>query len=791
MQTSLHRAAVAACPLIPLGKVLVLSLTIVITAIGGDDLSPSLVVPAGTFDFSRDDLGLAAIRSEQAILYRASKDTEKFCHHPNAVVFDNQLLVMWSTGMVDEDASGQRVVYSASTDGLTWTDPVPLAEPTPANVLVAAGFVVAGDQLVAFYTKTPGENFDEQTALYARTSGDGRVWSKSRRITDGFFIQAPARLPSGRLILAGEHVGDRRERARMQLLYTDQADGLGGWREAAIEVNDLQPFGYTEPSPFLRHDGSLAMAFRNDSGSLWMSTSADDGASWTPPRPTTYPDSTARFATGNLPNGAAYVINNASQTQWDRSRLTLSLSRDGTTFDRAYLLRGEPTSRRFEGRSKLDGWQYPHAIAWKEHLYVFYSINKEDVGVTRVALRDLMSIQRTAGATPQVRTRVVSDRSTGDFKACRKMVTGPGVNQHPDYPGCTGFIGWESVTRLRNGTMLCSFSAGYWHVSFPTPANIKPELLASYQQAGFPVDVDAPTGGRALVCRSDDNGKTWTRPTTLVDTPGDDRHPVIVELPDGSLLCAFFVIDNWYGYETPPAGRNKNSRVATIRSTDGGQTWSEPVYMPSPFGYYDRMCGKPVVLPTGRLVLPTYGKQAWTDSPEQLGVYASDDFGKSWQFLSRLKSDAGALDEPAITRADDGTLVMISRPDGKIAFSRDAGQTWSPPQSFGVRMVAPCLITLRDGTLVCVFGWGSTGGVQIMWSDDDGSTWTTPAADRGFTIDDSVYVYAIGCEMPDGSLYIVYYDPRTDQTNTAIWSIRVRIREDRQGIDILPADSLG
>jgi len=32
----------------------------------------------------------------------------------------------------------------------------------------------------------------------------------------------------------------------------------------------------------------------------------------------------------------------------------------------------------------------------------------------------------------------------------------------------------------------------------------------------------------------------------------------------------------------------------------------------------------------------------------------------------------------------------------------------------------------------------------------------------------------------------VYYDGRGNQNKTAIWSVRVRIRKDRQGIDILP-----
>ncbi|MCH2588010.1 MAG: glycoside hydrolase [Planctomycetales bacterium] len=387
-------------------------------------------------------------------------------------------------------------------------------------------------------------------------------------------------------------------------------------------------------------------------------------------------------------------------------------------------------------------------------------------------------------AEPAFAVRVVKDASTGDYRKLRRMITGPEVNEHPTYPGCTGFVGWESVTRLRNGDLLCSFSAGYWHVSFPTPIDVKPPLLKQYIRGGCPAKIDAPTGGRGLWCRSKDNGRTWSRPVTLVDSPGDDRHPVIVQLDDGILVCVFFVIDNWYGYDKPPPGRNKNSRVASIRSTDGGRNWSKPVYMPSPFGYYDRMCGKPVVLPGGSLLLSTYGKDTWT-GPEQLGVYRSNDRGKSWQFASRLKGTIGALDEPAITRAANGQIVMVARPNGELAFSDNEGRSWSKPIPTGIKMVAPCLLTLKDGTVVCLYGYGSTGGLQIIFSDDHGHTWTAPARDRGFPVDGSVYVYAIGTELADGSIYVVYYDPRGKQQKTAIWGLRLRIRKDRRGIDLL------
>ena len=77
-------------------------------------------------------------------------------------------------------------------------------------------------------------------------------------------------------------------------------------------------------------------------------------------------------------------------------------------------------------------------------------------------------------AEPAFAIRVVKDASTGDYRKLRRMITGPEVNEHPTYPGCTGFVGWESVTRLRNGDLLCSFPAGSWQDRKRTRLNSSP-----------------------------------------------------------------------------------------------------------------------------------------------------------------------------------------------------------------------------------------------------------------------------------------------------------------------------
>ena len=58
-------------------------------------------------------------------------------------------------------------------------------------------------------------------------------------------------------------------------------------------------------------------------------------------------------------------------------------------FDRAFVLKNEPTTKRFEGKHKLDGWQYPHAMVVDKSLLVSYSVNKEDVRLARIRLKAL------------------------------------------------------------------------------------------------------------------------------------------------------------------------------------------------------------------------------------------------------------------------------------------------------------------------------------------------------------------------------------------------------------------
>ncbi len=335
-----------------------------------------------------DTLGLQKVPGQHRMIYRASETGYKFCHHPQLVVFQDRCYAMWSNGILAEDTPGQRILYCSTSDGTNWTKPRVLTDHDAGKgICVAAGFRVHEKQLIAYYTVTGGTNFHPATALYARLSSDGKQWSPARRITSGFFINPPLQLANGHLVIGGEHVGEQRATARMRMLVTRSPAGLSGWRQAKIAVNDLKVIGYAEPNMYQRQDGTVVMPLRNYSGYFYVATSRDQGQSWSTPVKTNFPDSTARFALGKFPDQTVYLINNPGPKQFDRHLLAISTSTDGRTFKRSWIIRSEPTKMRYPGKNKLDGWQYPHAIVWKSFLYVAYSINKEDVAVTRIPLK--------------------------------------------------------------------------------------------------------------------------------------------------------------------------------------------------------------------------------------------------------------------------------------------------------------------------------------------------------------------------------------------------------------------
>ena len=338
---------------------------------------------------------LEKIDSRLQYIYRVSEENYKFSHHPCLIAFRDTLFCIWSNGKIGEDEPGQRLAISSSSDAKHWSAAGPLLskeqlQQYQQHVFVATGLIVREEKLVAFYTITPGKNFHQETALYFSESTDGKRWSDPYKITDGFFINPPVVVKGGRLLMGGEYVSETdRETKRSKLIYHDGQSLRSGWTVASIEEGDLKRIGYAEPNFIDRQDDVIGL-FRNYTGRLLVSRSVDRGQSWEPLSSSQIPDSTARFATGNLPSGVRYLVGNTLLKKFDRRVLLISLSDDqGETFSRAFVIRDEETEISFAGQHKMDGWQYPHGYVWKDQLLIVHSVNKEDVAISSIKLQSL------------------------------------------------------------------------------------------------------------------------------------------------------------------------------------------------------------------------------------------------------------------------------------------------------------------------------------------------------------------------------------------------------------------
>ena len=395
---------------------------------------------------------------------------------------------------------------------------------------------------------------------------------------------------------------------------------------------------------------------------------------------------------------------------------------------------------------------------------------------------------------PVVTVRVVEGGEAAARAAdVRRVVVGPGVNEPDPFPGYRGSVAWAGVARSKRGTLLVAFNAGYWHVSAPTPFVMPAAKVEFYHSIGMPRDVVAPTGGRIMFVRSEDEGRTWSKPQTLADTPADDRQAGLLALPNGTVLASFFTslgeVDPW----GDPA---LFSHTLIVRSFDDGRTWEQqprPIQQQARSPFNGEAADGPAVLrKDGSILLTAYGylPAGGNNKHTVAGVYASSNHGRTWKLLSIVKADHD-LEESHTAELPDGRLVMISRPEGDLCRSRDHGRTWTPLVTFGMRIFAPTLYVLRDGTLLCLHGSYApgNGGLRAIFSTDGGQTWIAPAKGHGFLVDNA-YGYGAGALLPDGSVYIIYQGTGSHRTEDAkansLLSLRLRVRADHSGIDLLP-----
>lgn len=224
-----------------------------------------------------------------------------------------------------------------------------------------------------------------------------------------------------------------------------------------------------------------------------------------------------------------------------------------------------------------------------------------------------------------------------------------------------------------------------------------------------------------------------------------------------------------------PDGRVTYAYGCYVRiSEDGGASWRE-TEIPVPrqgliMGFLDPATD--LRLDARTLLCAVYGRPTANLRFYESWLLRSEDDGATWDFLT-LAADPEkkrSFGETAIARAANGDIVAMMRTEPALgtkmwtARSTDRGRTWSRPVESPLHGHPPHLLTLRDGTLLCTYGFRDDPiGIRAALSRDHGRTWREEdivalRADGSGRPGDNGYPLSV--ELPDGSLVSVYYITR-------------------------------
>lgn len=276
------------------------------------------------------------------------------------------------------------------------------------------------------------------------------------------------------------------------------------------------------------------------------------------------------------------------------------------------------------------------------------------------------------------------------------------------------YMGWPTIAKTKGGALIVAFSGDR--------------------------DAHVCPWGKTQVIRSTDNGKTWSQPEGVNNTPLDDRDAGIIETKKGTLLISWFTSVAF----TLPVYKTAYERYARIaekvtpevrekwlgnwvrRSEDGGKTWQEPVRTnaSAPHG--------PVALRDGRLLYVGTGS---VKEEKTMVLEESKDDGRSWKILATFPKPTGmdtGLSEPHLAELASGKLIAMFRNEPKDrtqsfllqSESTDGGKTWTPLHNTGIWGLPPHLIQLKNGWVLVVYGYRRAPYSQrACVSRDEGKTW--------------------------------------------------------------------
>lgn len=349
-------------------------------------------------------------------------------HQPMMAYWNGQFYMHYLADPVGEHIPPSQTFLVTSKDGYHWTNPTVLFPPyrvpdgytKPGRTDSAKDLIAIMHQRVGFYVSEEGRLIamgNYGVALDKKDdpndgNGIGRVVREIRR--DGSFgpiyfiyynhafneknTDYPyfKRAKDKGFVKACQEILDN-PRYRMQ------------WVEEADREDPIIPLnkGYKAYNDYTLPDGRLVCLWKH----ALTSISTDGGNTWAQPvlRAKGFVNSNAKIWGQRLSDGTYATVYNPSEYRWP---LAISLSKDGLEYTTLNLVHGEVPPMRYGGNYKSYGPQYTRGIQEGNgvpadgNLWVTYSVNKEDMWVSRIVV--------------PVRTKAVS-HACDDFSSCTDL----------------------------------------------------------------------------------------------------------------------------------------------------------------------------------------------------------------------------------------------------------------------------------------------------------------------------------------------------------------------------------
>jgi len=332
------------------------------------------------------------------------------------------------------------------------------------------------------------------------------------------------------------------------------------------------------------------------------------------------------------------------------------------------------------------------------------------------------------------------------------------------------------------------------YFAWPTVARLKDGRLAM-TASGFRVTHMCPFG-KSVICYSSDEGKNWTLPAVVIDSPLDDRDTGITPFGESSVLvCNFNDGVEWYRNRIESGVAEKPEMIAYTKGyldfMESKKDWRKyegTIFRIShdnslSFGEYMHM---PITNPHGPAVLPD-NNLLWVGNayrPEHdvtdnlLHCYKVFQDG-SYEFMSEIKTtDIGGYCEPyAIVLSSGKVIVHIRIEDYKKGLftiyqseSLDGGKSFTIPHSIGLQddSGAPAHIIEHNGVLISVYSHREkrNNSIRAMFSYDEGETWCVDHIIAELSDVDCDLGYPASVALEDGSILTVFYSGDEDYSET-------------------------